>query len=159
MYIINFLLQKDVSFYLTMFHTTSTLGLGCGFIINSGLLFVDSNNLLFNKSTIGSVITVFLSILLLIFTIVKFTEAHSQQFSMTSMQMFGEGIISDDHDENYNNDGEEVAKNVRKQTLILKDIDNKEVDIFSNHDNAFFMIPQMKILKFYVQGKKMQMKL
>ena len=125
MYIINFLLQKDVSFYLTMFHTTSTLGLGCGFIINSELLSIDSSNLLFNKSTIGSIITVFLSILLLIFTIVKFTEAHSQQFSMTSMQMFGEGIISDDHDENYNNDGEEVAKNVRKQTLILKDIDNK----------------------------------
>jgi len=125
MYIINFLLQKDVSFYLTMFHTTSILGLGCGFIINSGLLSIDSSNLLFNKSTIGSIITVFLSILLLIFTIVKFTEAHSQQFSMTSMQMFGEGIISDDHDENYNNDGEEVAKNVRKQTLILKDIDNK----------------------------------
>ena len=125
MYIINFLLQKDVSFYLTMFHSTSTLGLGCGFIINSGLLSIDSSNLLFNKSTIGSIITVFLSILLLIFTIVKFTEAHSQQFSMTSMQMFGEGIISDDHDENYNNDGEEVAKNVRKQTLILKDIDNK----------------------------------
>ena len=125
MYIINFLLQKDVSFYLTMFHTASILGLGCGFLINSGLLFIDSSNLLFNKSTIGSIITVFLSLILLIFTIVKFTEAHSKQFSMTSMQMFGEGIISEDNDQNYNNEGEEVAKNVRKQTLILKDIDNK----------------------------------
>ena len=58
MYIINFLLKKDVSFYLTMFHTTSTLGLGCGFIVNSGLLFIENNNPLFNKCTIGSIITV-----------------------------------------------------------------------------------------------------
>ena len=123
MYIINFLLKKDVSFYLTMFHTTSTLGLGCGFIINSGLLFIENNNPLFNKCTIGSIITVFLSFFLFIFTIFMFTEAHSKQFSMTSMQMFGDGIISED--ENYNAEGEEVAKNVRKQTLILKDIDSK----------------------------------
>ena len=123
MYIINFLLKKDVSFYLTMFHTTSTVGLGCGFIINSGLLFIENNNPLFNKCTIGSIITVFLSFFLFIFTIFMFTEAHSKQFSMTSMQMFGDGIISED--ENYNAEGEEVAKNVRKQTLILKDIDSK----------------------------------
>ena len=123
MYIINFLLKKDVSFYLTMFHTTSTLGLGCGFIVNSGLLFIENNNPLFNKCTIGSIITVFLSFFLLIFTIFMFTEAHSKQFSMTSMQMFGDGIITED--ENYNAEGEEVAKNVRKQTLILKDIDSK----------------------------------
>ena len=126
MYIINFLLQKDVSFYLTMFHTSSTLGLGCGFIINCGLLFIEIDNDLFNKSTIGSIVTILLSLILLIITAIKFTEAHSKKFSITSMQMFGDGIISDE--ESIKSDiyeGEDMARNVRRQTLILKDIDDK----------------------------------
>lgn len=127
MYIINFLLQKDVSFYLTMFHSASILGLGCGFIINCGLLYINSDNQLFNKSSIGSIITIFFSLLLLIITFIKFTEAYSKNFSITSMQMFGEGIMSDDEsDKNINSsEGEDVARNIRKQTLILKDIDSK----------------------------------
>ena len=122
MYIINFLLQKDVSFYLTMFHTSSTLGLGFGYIINCGLLYFGSYNELLNKSTIGSIITIILSFILLIITAIKFTEAHSKKFSITSMQMFGDGIINDD-ETLY--EGEDMAKDVKKQTLILKDIDSK----------------------------------
>ena len=127
MYIINFLLQKDVSFYLTMFHTTSTLGLGTGFIVNCGLLFIENDNDAFNKSTIGAIITMILSFILLIITCIIFTEAHSKKFSMTSMQMFGEGIISDDETDkgDLQIEGEEMAKVVRKKTLLLKDIDNQ----------------------------------
>ncbi len=137
MYIINFLLEKDVSFYLTMFHSCSILGLALGFIINSGLLFISSNNSFFNKNTMGPIITIILSIFLMAFTFIKFTEAHSKHFSITSMQMFGEGIISDD--ENYkpinSNEGEDVARKVRSQTLILKNIDDKLGDF--NKENNF----------------------
>ena len=127
MYIINFLLQKDVSFYLTMFHTTSTLGLGLGFILNSGFLFIDNENPVFNESTAGSIITIGLSLILLIVACLKFTEAHSKQFSITSMQMFGDGILSDDESvrDSNNSDGDNFSKDVRRQTLILKDIDTK----------------------------------
>ena len=127
MYIINFLLQKDVSFYLTMFHTTSTLGLGVGFIVNCGILFIEIDNDSFNKSTLGAIITMVLSFGLLIVTCIKFTEAHSKTFSMTSMQMFGDGIFSDDESVKEGNslEGEEMAKDVRRKTLILKDINSK----------------------------------
>ena len=127
MYIINFLLQKDVSYCLTMFHTFSTLGLGVGFIINSGLLFIDSTNEVFNKSTVGPIITIAFSFILLIIACFKFTEAHSKQFNMTSMQMFGDGILSDDESvrDSNNSDGEDYSRDVRRKTLILKDIDTK----------------------------------
>ncbi len=128
MYIINFLMQKDVSFYLTMFHTFSTLGLAIGFIINSGLLFIPSSNILFNKSTLGPLVTVLFSLALLIATLLKFTEAHSKAFSITSMQMFGEGIMSEDDDKEINginSDGEDYSKRIKSQTIILKDIDSQ----------------------------------
>ena len=120
MYIINFLSQKDISFYLTMFHTFSILGLGVGFLINSGLLYIDIDSSFFNKCTIGSMISIIFSIILLIFTFFKFTEAHSNKFNMTSMQMFGEGIIN--NDEEFCND-EEAVTFVRRQSMALKDID------------------------------------
>ena len=120
MYIINFLSQKDISFYLTMFHTFSILGLGVGFLINSGLLYIDIDSSFFNKCTIGSMISIIFSIILLIFTFFKFTEVHSNKFNMTSMQMFGEGIIN--NDEEFCND-EEAATFVRRQSMALKDID------------------------------------
>ena len=130
MYIINFLMQKDVSFYLTMFHTTSTLGLAFGFIINSGLLFISTESKIVNKCTFGPIFTIILSFLLLILTWIKFTEAHSKKFSITSMQMFGEGIVSDDDDDKEikginETEGEDFSKTVQTQTLILKDLDSK----------------------------------
>ena len=139
MYIINFLLQKDVSYYLTMFHTTSTFGLGVGFIINAGLLFIDSSNKVFNKSTIGPLITVALSFILLVVACLKFTEAHSKQFNITSMQMFGDGIFSDEESvTGLNGDGNDFSKDVRRHTLILKDIDSKLGDFNqkSNYDDT-----------------------
>ena len=129
MYIINFLLQKDVSFYLTMFHSSSIFGLGCGFIINCGLLFFNSENKMFNKSTLGSIITIFLSLVLLIITCIMFTEAHSKKFNITSMQMFGEGIMDDESVKDINStnsvEGDDFSNIVKTQTLILKDIDSK----------------------------------
>ena len=96
MYIINFLTQKDISFYLTMFHTTSILGLSVGFLLNTGILFIEVNNIYFNNLTIGALISIIFSFILLIISLAMFTEAHSNKFNITSMQMFGEGIINDD---------------------------------------------------------------
>ena len=66
MYIINFLIKKDVSFYLTMFHTSSILGLAIGFLINCGLVFITSENIYFNSNTIGPLLTIIFSFVLLI---------------------------------------------------------------------------------------------
>ena len=124
MYIINFLLKKDVSHYLTMFHTTSIFGLALGFGLNSAFYFIKIENEIFNKDTIGSIIACILSFILLIITFITFTEAHSKKFSITSMQMFGDGIASESMSEGAE-DGENIARNVRSKTLALKDIDDK----------------------------------
>ena len=124
MYIINFLLKKDVSFYLTMFHTASIFGLALGFGLNSAFLLIETENNIFNKDTIGSIIAIAFSLILLIVTCITFTEAHSKKFSITSMQMFGEGISERSMSEGID-DGENVARNVRSKTLQLKDIDNR----------------------------------
>ena len=129
MYIINFLTKKDVSFYLTMFHTASILGLGFGFLINVGLLHIELDNQFFNEYTIGSIISIAFSFVLLIISIILFTEAHSSKFSITSMQMFGEGIMGDDDNIN------ETDFAVRKQTMALKDIDT-QLGSF-NRENRF----------------------
>jgi len=138
MYIINFLLQKDVSFYLTMFHTTSILGLGIGFASNAGFLFINSENNIINKSTMGPIIAMIISFILLILTIAMFTEAHSKSFSITRMNMFGDGIINPSENVAINSDEEDVARDVRRQTLILKDIDTRlgSVNKQSNFDDT-----------------------
>ena len=146
MYIINFLIKKDVSFYLTMFHTTSTLGLAFGFLVNAGLLFIESKNDYINNKTVGALITIILSLILLIgalitiilslillvLSLIKFTEAHSNKFNITSVQMFGEGIINDD--DNLNN-SDELSTKVKRTTTALKDIDS-QLGSF-NRENRF----------------------
>ena len=138
MYIINFLLQKDVSFYLTMFHTTSILGLGIGFASNAGFLFIKSEKSIINKSTMGPIIAIIISFILLIFTIAMFTEAHSKSFSITRMNMFGDGIINPSENVAINSDEEDVAKDVKRKTTILKDIDTRlgSVNMQSNFDDT-----------------------
>ena len=90
MYIINFLLKKDVSFYLTMFHTFSMIGLGLGFLINICLviLFNDKDNQYINKYTSGPLLSTILCFILFILSIVFFTEARSNTFNITSMKSF-----------------------------------------------------------------------
>ena len=132
MYIINFLTQKDISFYLTMFHTTSILGLSVGFLLNTGILFIEVNNIYFNNLTIGALISIIFSFILLIISLAMFTEAHSNKFNITSMQMFGEGIINDD--DGFNSD-RDFSYAVRKQTTVLKDIDSQLGNF--NKENRF----------------------
>jgi hypothetical protein len=105
-----------------MFHTTSTLGLAAGFLANTGLLYIEEHNDYFNSKTMGSIITIALSFILLIFSLFFFTEAHSNKFNITSVQMFGEGIINDE--DNFNGD-DELSSRVRRKTTALKDIDSQ----------------------------------
>jgi hypothetical protein len=54
---------------------------------------------------------------------------------MTSMQMFGDGILSDEESvRELNSEGSDISKDVRRQTLILKDIDSKLGD-FNQQSN------------------------
>jgi hypothetical protein len=105
-----------------MFHTASILGLAVGFFANCGLMFITTENEYLNKCTLGSLISAVLSFILLILTLALFTEAYSNKFNVSSMQMFGEGISIDD--ENADNSGD-VTENVRHHTMILKDIDSQ----------------------------------
>ena len=133
MYILNFLLQKDISHYLTMFHTFSMLGLSFGFLINTGLLNIDSdedNEDIFNKNTLGSFFAACCSLILLLVAICVFTEARSKYFNMTTLQMFGDGILNENSNdlpsgELTKNDDENLETEVKRQSVILKDIDLK----------------------------------
>ena len=130
MYLLNFLLKKDVSYYFTMFHTLSMLGLSLGFLINTGILSIDSDDEIFNKNTIGSFFAASFSLIFFFFTIYFFTEARSKYFNMTSLQMFGDGIFNENSNEIPNgeltkNDDENVETEVKRQSIILKDIDQK----------------------------------
>ena len=88
MYLINFLLRKDVSFYLTMFHTFSMLGLSFGFLSNIGITYMSDDNIIFNKYTFGCLLSIILSIILFLISLKFFTEARSSDFNMTSMKSF-----------------------------------------------------------------------
>jgi hypothetical protein len=86
----------------------------------------------------GPIISIIISFILLIITIAMFTEAHSKSFSITRMNMFGDGIISQSDNVAINSDEEDVAKDVRRKTLILKDIDTRlgSVNKQSNFDDT-----------------------
>ena len=89
MYLLNFLLRKDVSYYLTLFHTFSLLGLACGFLINTfNILYQDHDDLFINQYNLGSFLGVIFSLILLIISLKCFTEARSSNFNMTSMRSF-----------------------------------------------------------------------
>ena len=152
MYIINFLTQKDISFYLTMFHTTSIIGLGLGFLINAGLLFVPENGkAILDRCTIGALLTILFSFVLLVCCCILFTEAHSNKFNMTSMQMFGDGIINDDD----NLVAEEDMSSVRKKTSALRDIDSKlgNFNRESNFDDTNLVSKSVNELTIQEEGK------
>ena len=143
MYLFNYLLKKDISFNLTMFHLFSMIGLSAGFLINTALLYIDiiQDNEIFNIYNTGSFIAAFLSFVLLIFTIILFTEANSKYFNMTSIQILEDGIINDfDTDENIEKnsntlDIENIENEVKNQKVLLKDIDDKLGDF--NKQNNF----------------------
>ena len=153
MYIMNFLLKKDVSYYLTMFHTFSMLGLSTGFLLNIATIHLFDNNKLINKYTFGSLLSA-LSCLILFFISLKFfTEARSSSFNMTSMHSFSStdalpkgSLISHEPDSEHTqsspqvntinevdmNNGnvinddlanEKFTKDVKKKSLMVNDID------------------------------------
>ena len=88
MYLMNFLLRKDVSYYLTLFHTFSMFGLSFGFLINSGSAYLSEKKNILNKYTFGSLISSIFSITIFIISLKLFTEARSSHFNMTSMKSF-----------------------------------------------------------------------
>ena len=100
MYLLNFLLKKDISFYLTIFHTLSMVGLGFGFLVNTVLSekMKERDNATLNALNIGPFSAGFLSFCLLILSLVLFTEAYSKYFNMTSLQTFSEGILNENGD-------------------------------------------------------------
>ena len=118
MYIINFLLKKDVSFYLTIFHTFSMFGLGSGFIINICLIHLSDTNLLLNRYTFGSLLCAILSLFLSIISLKFFTEARSSSFNITSMRSFindpNRSFISSS---SVNNDSMNTSKNMNTESM------------------------------------------
>ena len=113
------------------------IGLSVGFLINTALLYINiiQNNEIFNIYNTGSFIAAFLSFVLLIFTIILFTEANSKFFNMTSIQILEDGITNDfDTDENIEKnsntlDIENLENEVKNQKVLLKHIDDKLGDL------------------------------
>ena len=153
MYLLNFLLKKDISFYLTIFHTLSMIGLGIGFLVNTFL--IDKINMKkgkeekLNALTIGPFSAGIFSFFLFILSFLLFTEAYSKYFNMTSLQMFNEGIIDEngDNDENFcetsnNIDGENIENEVRRQSKLLKGINEQlgNVNRLSSFDDTNLVI-------------------
>ena len=128
MYIINFLLKKDVSFFLTMFHTLSMLGLASGFLLNIGLVYLPEENKILNPYTSGPLLSVIMCSILLILSSKFFTEARSRNFNITSMKSFSgnpsKSFISNNNPniDNENNNEHNVSN------LILEESTNEELN-------------------------------
>ena len=152
MYIINFLLKKDVSFYLTMFHTFSILGLSFGFLMNLWLIYLSNNNFFINKYTFGSFLSSILCLILSVLSIKFFTEARSNNFNMTSMRSFisnnpSKSFISNNSNMNENNENpnvsnlifeeagnEEFNEDLKNKTVMVNDI-NAQLGDFNRISN------------------------
>lgn len=141
MYIINFLLKKDVSFYLTMFHSFSLLGMAFGFLINVGIMKLSDSIKLINKFTAGCLLSSLISFILFILSIKFFTEARSSKFNMTTMKSFidnpSKSFISTNSNLNNNTpdasmdnpnisnliyENEEISEDVKRKTVMVNDI-------------------------------------
>ena len=157
MYIMNFLLKKDVSYYLTMFHTFSMLGLSTGFLTNIGTLNLSDDNKLINKYTFGSLLSTILCFILFLLSLKLFTEARSSDFNMTSMHSFSStdsppkgslireshqvpqvrNSINENENENLINEdlaNEEFTEDVKKKSLMVNDI-NDQLGDFNRKSN------------------------
>ena len=163
MYIINFLLKKDVSFYLTMFHTFSILGLSFGFFVNLFFMNLSEENKYVNKYTLGTLLCIIFSLILFILSIKSFTEARSNNFNITSMKTFGlttksfastnningNNLNYSNNDNNVNNDtpdnnasnlifeetiNEEASEDLRNKTVMVNDI-NAQLGSFNKMSN------------------------
>jgi len=153
MYIINFLLKKDVSFCLTMFHSFSLIGMACGFLINLGIMDLPDGVKFFNKYTAGCLLSSFISFILFILSILFFTEARSSNFNMTTMKSFidnpGKSFISTNSNLNNNTpeasmenpnvsnliyENEEISEDVRRKTIMVNDI-NTQLGDFNRKSN------------------------
>ena len=164
MYLLNFLLKKDISFYLTIFHTLSMVGLGFGFLVNTVLKenMGEGNSGTLNALNIGPFSAGFLSFCLLVLSFFLFTEAYSKYFNMTSLQTFSEGILNEngDNDENFgetsNNhiDGDNIENEVRKQSVLLKGINEQlgNVNRISSFDDTNLVVKSVYELTKQEEG-------
>ena len=150
MYLMNFLLKKDVNFYLTLFHVFSMFGLSFGFLLNiiNIYIFKDNKKEVINKYIFGPLLSTICVLILLILSLIFYTEARSINFNMTSMKSFSaidssnliresnvNSITNKEIDDNNNIHSnnkiseekidEEYTKEVRKKSIMVNDINDK----------------------------------
>ena len=111
MYLTNFLPKTDVINFTSYFHYISILGLFCGFGLNTILYYFTINNGSLNKYTYGTWISGVLSLLLCVFSIFLFKEAHDNSFSITQ-------FINDVNNENQ-------EEEIRRESIMINDINNQ----------------------------------
>ena len=164
MYIMNFLLKKDVSYYLTMFHTFSMIGLSSGFLLNIATIHLFDDNKLINKYTFCSLLSAISCLILFILSLNFFTEARSSSFNMTSMHSFSStdslpkgSLVEHDLNSTTNSpsnqvnpanevdmnignainddlNNEEFTKDVKKKSVMVNDI-NAQLGNFNRKSN------------------------
>ena len=141
MYIINYLSKKDTNFYLTMFHGASILGSFTGFFIN---VFYDYEtftnneiNIILNEKTLGPFINLAMAIVFLIFIIIRYSEAKSDNFSRMTINKPAKSVKEDIslNTSLYSEDGKTQLLDVQKDSLMVENID-AELEMF-NQRNKF----------------------
>ena len=141
------------------------VGLGFGFLVKTVLIETEmkgESKETLNALNIGPFSAGFLSFCLLVLSFTLFTEAYSKYFNMTSLQTFSEGILNEngDNDENFgetNNihiDGENIENEVRKQSVLLKGINEQlgNVNRISSFDDTNLVVKSVYELTKQEEG-------
>lgn len=136
MYIMNYLLAKDVSYYLTMFHAARILGISFGIIINTPHIFFSVDfEYFFNRINNIFFSIIIISLILSIAVIFAFSEAHSTKFNITAMESISGGMEEELNEDQGEIEAEDEDTNVRTQTFALKNIDEQLGSL--NRDSKF----------------------
>ena len=136
MYIMNYLSRKDTSYYLTMFHGVSILGLFLGLFVN---IFYNKsttnssymNTIIYDKN-VGAFVTILLSLVFLIIIIFLYSEAKSKKFNKLSVSKVNRNIDTTNPKQASSsiNAPDESQVDVQKDSAMVQNID-EELDNFN----------------------------
>ena len=136
MYIMNYLSRKDTSYYLTMFHGASILGLFLGLFVN---IFYNKsttnssymNTIIYDKN-VGAFVAILLSLVFLMIIIFLYSEAKSKKFNKLSVSTVNRNIDNTHQKQASSsiNAPEESQVDVQKDSAMVQNID-EELDNFN----------------------------
>ena len=134
MYILNYLSRKDTSYYLTMFHGASIIGLFLGLFVNIFYNKSNSNsnssymNTIINDKNLGAFITTFFSIVFLLIIIFMYSEAKSKKFNKLSVSTVNRNTDNSNQKQASSINTSEDSQgqvDVQKDSVMVENIDEQ----------------------------------